>query len=474
MAVEPLDIAPLGSDTATPLSLRRRVDLIEELVPIAAADVLDCGCGEGSYVVELSRRGARARGIEFQPEKVAAFRREHPGDSRVSEGDVERLAFADESFDVVLMNETIEHFPDDRAALRSARRVLREDGALVVLAPNRWYPFESHGVYWKQSDRLLSPALPGVPYVPQRAGRRVFRYWARNYWPRELRARIEAEGFEIVRTGFLWQTFEGISGQQPRVVRVLAPFLRRVAWRAERTPGVRRFGVTQWVVARKREPKARRYPALRGISRRFRQRRFAKVRELLSTIPKPFSVLDVGGTEDFWRAVGMCGEEGVEVTLLNPRPAKTTAPNMTAVVGSGCDMPQFANGQFDVVFSNSVIEHVGGRDAEQCMAREVRRVGRRYVVQTPNKYFPIEPHFVMPFFALLPLRVRTWLMQHFRLGWVPRIPDRKEAEAKVSSVRLLTRQEFHALFPEARLTRERVAGMTKSFSVYGGDWARSR
>jgi ubiquinone/menaquinone biosynthesis C-methylase UbiE len=174
-----------------------------------------------------------------------------PGDDRVVQGDVERLKFGDDSFDVVLMNETIEHFPDDRAALRSARRVLRAGGMLVVLAPNRWYPFESHGVYSKRSDRLLSPAIPGIPYLPVGAGRRMFRYWARNYWPRELRARIEGEGFDVVQTGFLWQTFEGISGRQPRVVATLAPVLRTLAACAQRTPGLRRFGVTQWVLARK-------------------------------------------------------------------------------------------------------------------------------------------------------------------------------------------------------------------------------
>jgi ubiquinone/menaquinone biosynthesis C-methylase UbiE len=246
-----IEVAPRGGDTATPLSLRRRVDLLDRLAPVAGADVLDCGCGEGSYVFELARRGARAFGVEYQAEKVNAFHRRHPGDERVAQGDVERLPFPDRNFDIVLMNETIEHFPDDRAALRSAHRVLRADGALVVLAPNRWYPFESHGVYSKRSGRMLSPAIPGIPYVPERAGRRIFRYWARNYWPRELRARIESEGFEIVQTGFLWQTFEGISGRQPGFVARFAPMLRRFASCAEVVPGVRRFGVTQWVFARK-------------------------------------------------------------------------------------------------------------------------------------------------------------------------------------------------------------------------------
>jgi hypothetical protein len=104
------------------------------------------------------------------------------------------------------------------------------------------------------------------------------------------------------------------------------------------------------------------------------------------------------------------------------------------------------------------------------MADEVRRVGRRYYVQTPSRYFPVEPHFVFPYFALLPGSVRASLVQHFALGWYRKIPDRVEAERLVRSIDLLTRRELQEIFPEARLVCEKVAGLTKSFTVYGGAW----
>jgi 2-polyprenyl-3-methyl-5-hydroxy-6-metoxy-1,4-benzoquinol methylase len=73
-------------------------------------------------------------------------------------------------------------------------------------------------------------------------------------------------------------------------------------------------------------------------------------------------------------------------------------------------MPQFQNDEFDIVFSNSVIEHVGSYEEQNLMASEVRRVGKRYFIQTPNLFFPIEPHFLFPFFQFLPLDYRVTLI----------------------------------------------------------------
>ena len=145
-------------------------------------------------------------------------------------------------------------------------------------------------------------------------------------------------------------------------------------------------------------------------------------------------------------------------------------PQIRSVAGTAIDMSEFAENQFDVVFSNSVIEHVGGIAEQRRMADEVRRVGRRYSVQTPNRYFPIEPHFFFPFFGVMPIAMRAFLLRHFALGWGERVRDREESRRVAQSARLLTRRELLAMFPDGQLARERVAGLTKSFSVYGGDW----
>jgi hypothetical protein len=97
------------------------------------------------------------------------------------------------------------------------------------------------------------------------------------------------------------------------------------------------------------------------------------------------------------------------------------------------------------------------------MAREIRRVGRRYFVQTPNRYFPIEPHFLMPFFQFFPYRVKVAVVRH-----VKGVKDRSAAEKRAAEIELLSRKTLMSLFPGARMREERLAGMVKSFMVYDG------
>lgn len=205
----------------------------------------------------------------------------------------------------------------------------------------------------------------------------------------------------------------------------------------------------------------------RSLAAHLRRKRFAFFESLVSRVPKPLRILDVGGTQRFWEVMGFAGAERMEITILNLTLQPVSLPNFTGVVGDARDL-QFADSSFDVVFSNSVIEHVGSYQDQCRMAREVKRVGTRYFLQTPNRYFPIEPHFLFPYFQFLPVPVRVWLLQHFTLGWRSRTPDGVEAKALVESIRLLSKAELLALFPEACLFQERLMGLTKSFVVYAG------
>lgn len=207
-----------------------------------------------------------------------------------------------------------------------------------------------------------------------------------------------------------------------------------------------------------------------SLASRLRQRRFEHIRGLFDTVPRPFAMLDVGGTQRYWETVGMGGDPQIDVTLLNLQVAEVDAPGMHAVAGDATAMPEFGDKQFDVVFSNSVIEHVGTFDDQRRMAAEVKRIGRRYYVQTPNRYFPMEPHFLFPFFGVMPIWMRAWLLRHRALGWYSKTPDRAEALRIARSIRLLTRRQLVALFPDGHLVKEKFAGFTKSYSVYGGEW----
>lgn len=205
-----------------------------------------------------------------------------------------------------------------------------------------------------------------------------------------------------------------------------------------------------------------------SVAFQLRQKRFQLFANMLNDFSATVSILDVGGTQGYWKMMADQSPllEKVQVTLLNIQREETSVPNFKGVSGDARAMPQFTDKQFDIVFSNSTIEHVGNYLDQKNMANEVARVGKQYYIQTPNRYFPVEPHFVFPFFQFLPISIRVWLVQHFKLGWFPRIPDDKKALAEVRGIRLMTKSEVQALFPDAEIFEEKYFGLTKSFVAY--------
>jgi hypothetical protein len=205
-----------------------------------------------------------------------------------------------------------------------------------------------------------------------------------------------------------------------------------------------------------------------SVASRLRRKRFQLFIDILDTIPTTVNVLDIGGTQSYWEMMGGRSSlsEKVQVTLLNIQHQKTSLPNFLSITGDARAMPQFTDKQFDIIHSNSTIEHVGSFFDQKNMAKEVARVGKQYYIQTPNRYFPIEPHFVFPFFQFLPINIRVWLIQNFQLGWFPKIPDRQKALSEVKGIRLMTKTEVQALFPDAEIFEEKYFGLTKSFIAY--------
>ncbi len=199
-----------------------------------------------------------------------------------------------------------------------------------------------------------------------------------------------------------------------------------------------------------------------------RRARFALFLSLLGRVQGHVRILDIGGTQEFWTLMTGGDPGDVHVTLLNVVHQSVTSPKFLSAVGDARSMPQFNDNQFGVVFSNSVIEHVGSYAEQRRMASEVMRVGKRYWVQTPNKRFPLEPHFLFPFFQYLPGPMRAQMVHRFDVGWYKRMPDLAAARAEVDSIQLLTEPRFRALFPGATIHYEKLAGLTKSFVAYGG------
>jgi hypothetical protein len=179
-------------------------------------------------------------------------------------------------------------------------------------------------------------------------------------------------------------------------------------------------------------------------------------------------ILDVGGTAEIWELTP--GAAGSLFLLNMPRAAEDKEITSAEVIyGDGCRLP-FADGAFDIVFSNSVIEHVGDSEAQQRFADEVRRTGRGYWVQTPNRYFPVEMHLLTPFVHLLPRSWRAFIVRRFTVWqWIHRpSPDRRQfyIEHFISDIRLLSAAEMQQLFPDAVILRERFLLFTKSLVAY--------
>jgi SAM-dependent methyltransferase len=234
-----------GRSTALPLNVEYRLGKIRDLGVLHGA-WLDCGCAEGGYTVALAQFGAASVvGIDPEEGRIEEARRRADGDERLSFvcTSAEVLPFVDGTFDGVLLNEVLEHVADEAATLREIHRVLRPGGHLALMAPNRWFPFEGHGM--KLGSRKLQVPVPLLPWLPMRLAGRFMR--ARNYWPHELEELARTAGFDIVSMSSIFP----VLAQYPWLPAPLIPRFRRAVPRLERTPGVRRFGVSTLVLARK-------------------------------------------------------------------------------------------------------------------------------------------------------------------------------------------------------------------------------
>ena len=130
------------------------------------------------------------------------------------------------------------------------------------------------------------------------------------------------------------------------------------------------------------------------------------------------------------------------------------------------DLSDFKDKEFDIVYSNSLIEHINTEDLQIKLAEDIRRIGKHYFIQTPNYYFPIEPHFLFPFFQYLPLNLRAALVKKFDLGWYDRQPDKVKAFELASSIKLLSQKELKKLFPDGNIYHEKYLFLNKSFIIY--------
>lgn len=193
-----------------------------------------------------------------------------------------------------------------------------------------------------------------------------------------------------------------------------------------------------------------------SLSGRARARRWEVLRREFPRIEE-MSVLDLGGDVRAWRQAPV---RPAHVTLLNIAPQEIEEPWISGLVGDACDPPELPAA--DLAYSNSVIEHVGGHQRRQDFAAVVRGAAPAYWVQTPNRYFPIEPHFMFPGLQFAPRRAQASLIRHWPLGNHAEVTDHDQALGDALDIELIARAEMEFYFPDAKILRERFAGLTKS------------
>lgn len=190
----------------------------------------------------------------------------------------------------------------------------------------------------------------------------------------------------------------------------------------------------------------------------FRAKRMKLFEERFDLQPETW-ILDVGGTEYNWTFVSK--KPKIVFLNLSVPVGSVNTDSSVWLIADGRHLP-FNNNVFAVVYSNSVIEHLSNYQDQSIFANECRRVGKRYYIQTPNKWFPIEPHYITLFIHWLPASIQKNLIRNCSIrGWLTR-PSQEDCDQMVEEIRLLPFEDVHQMFPEAEIWRERFAGITKS------------
>lgn len=200
--------------------------------------VLDDGCGLGLYLERLATGARAAVGVEFDAERA---RLAGGRGLRVAQAAGERLPFPAGTFDLILSHEVLEHVADDRQAMREISRLLAPGGRALIFVPNRGYPFETHGIYWRGRYRFGN--IPLVNYLPPRWRDRLAPH-VRAYTRRDLERLILGLPLRLVRKAILFGAYDNIIARWPRFG---AP-LRTVLQALEGTP-LRALGLSHaWVL----------------------------------------------------------------------------------------------------------------------------------------------------------------------------------------------------------------------------------
>jgi SAM-dependent methyltransferase len=215
----------------------RRLALISAHVPAGARLALDVGCGVGMYTMHLAELCGTAIGIEVEWLRA---RQARANGLAVMAAVSEQLPIAAATCDVILLHEVLEHVADDRATVREVVRALAPGGRAIFFVPNRWWPFETHGVFWR--GRYHFGNIPAVSYLPDPLRNRLAPH-VRVYTAGSLRALFDGLPVTVVEHTQVFPGYDKLATRRPR----LGGALRAITYALEQTP-LRRFGLSHLLV----------------------------------------------------------------------------------------------------------------------------------------------------------------------------------------------------------------------------------
>jgi SAM-dependent methyltransferase len=219
----------------------RRLAMLSAQIPLTRTRFLEAGCGNGLYAFQIAERfDAQVDAFDIELERVMEARHYLP---HVIVARGEALPYPTDYFDVVFSNEVIEHVDDDAQFATEMVRVTRAGGHIAIFCPNRWYPVEQHGHYWRGKYHFGNTPL--INYLPD-----VLRNWlaphVRTYTARGIRRLFADQSVKVVYHTRIFGGYDNIVRRYPR----LGKFVRGTLYIAEKTP-FRVFGLSHWIILQK-------------------------------------------------------------------------------------------------------------------------------------------------------------------------------------------------------------------------------
>ncbi|MBK8904890.1 MAG: class I SAM-dependent methyltransferase [Anaerolineaceae bacterium] len=204
----------------------RRLRMIQQWIDLTNAVILDNGCGLGTYLEAFTPFTLHRFGLELELDRAQKALAVSTG---IVQAMGEKLPFASHSFDFVFSNEVIEHVADDRLALAEMVRVTKENGRILIFCPNRWYPVEQHGIYWRGQYKFGN--IPLVNYLPTPVRNRLAPH-VRTYTKRSLLDLCRGLPVKVVHHGRIFGGYDNIERRWPGFGR----FIKNTLYAAEKTP----------------------------------------------------------------------------------------------------------------------------------------------------------------------------------------------------------------------------------------------